>query len=137
MDTAVWLFLGPPAAYFLTILLPVGVGALALVPATGVVGLAIGVGLGLRRRQKELLIFLVLPAASQALVIASGLMLGAVATSGFIFWTFPALQAVAAGYLVFRLKGARAPASGLAVFSVSYALFAAGLASMALANVWL
>jgi hypothetical protein len=139
VNNAVWLFLALPTEYFPTILAPFREGILTAIPALGVVCLAIGVVLGIARREAGLLMFAALPAASQILVSVAGFMRGSFRDSGShpILLTFLLLQLVAAGYLVWRMKGARWPAAALAVFSLSYALFAAFIAVMAFNNDWL
>ena len=139
MGNAVWLFFALPDWYFSTILAPFSAGVLTVVPAVGIVGLVVGTVWGAAKRRRALLIFLVLPAASQALVAVAGIMRGDLRNheSEVILWTFLVLQAVAAGYFVFRLNGARLPASALAVFALSYAFFASFVASMAFSDVWL
>lgn len=139
MGSAIWLFFALPEWYFSTILAPFGAGVLTAIPAVGIVALAFGVIWGAARRQLGLLIFLSLPVASQVLVAVSGFMRGGLGDheSEVVLWTFLLLQAAAAGYFVFRLKGARLPASALAIFALSYAFFASFVASMAFSDVWL
>lgn len=139
MGSAVWLFLALPEWYFSAILAPFSAGVLSVVPAVGIVALVVGAVWGVAKRRLGLLVFLILPAASQALVAVSGFMRGDLRNheSEVILSTFLLLQAVAGGYLVFRLKGARLPASALSVFSLSYAFFASLVASMAFSDVWL
>jgi hypothetical protein len=136
MGNAIWLFFALPDWYFSTILAPFSTGVLTVVPAVGIVALAVGAAWGVAKRRLGLSAFLVLPAASQALVVVAGFMRGTVGNAEVIIWTFLLLQAVAAGYFVFRLKGARLPASALAVFALSYAFFASFVASMAFSDVW-
>lgn len=133
MGNAVWLFFALPVWYIATL----SAGVLAVVPAIGIVALAVGVARGVAERRLGLAIFLVLPAASHALVVVAGLMRGKVHNSDVIIWTFLLLQAIAAGCFVFRLKGARIPASALTVFALSYAFFASFVAAMSFSDVWL
>ena len=107
MGNAIWLFFALPEWYFSTILDPFSAGSLSVIPAVGIVALAIGAAWGVAKRRLALSVFLVLPAASQVLVVVAGLMRGTVRDTEVIFWAFLLLQAAAAGYLVFRLKGAR------------------------------
>ena len=139
MYNAVWLFLALPKWYFSTILVPFSTNLLTLIPMLGILSLAIGVLLGLLQGRRDLLLFLLLPAASQALVVISGLMRGEFpdGASDPYLWAFILLQVAAAGYLVFRLSGARWAATALAIFSVSYARFAALVAGMSFADIWL
>jgi hypothetical protein len=141
MGNAIWLFWMVPVDYFWTIASPFSNGGFNMIPALGVLSLAIGVVVGIVKREKRLLLFLLLPVASQILLVAAGFARGAFkhATSSdtpWIIWAFILLQFAAAAYLVWRLKGARAPAAGMAVFTSSYALEAAFVASMALADDW-
>ena len=50
---------------------------------------------------------------------------------------FLILQVLLCGYLIWRTKGARTAAAPIAVFCVSYAFFAAFIASMAFNDSWL
>jgi len=139
MGNAAWLFLALPAWYFSTILAPFSAGVLTAIPALGILCLAIGVVLGIVKRKTSLMIFLLLPAASQILVVIAGFMRGSLRYDANqpILWTFLLLQIAAAGYIVWRLKGARRPAAALAVFTSSYAFFAAFVAAMAFSDTWL
>lgn len=139
MGSAIWLFLALPGWYFSTILAPFSAEILTAVPAIGIVSLAIGAVWGLIKRRRGLLIFLLLPAAGQVLVVAAGFMRGSLReeVAQPILLAFLLLQIAVAGYLVFRLKGARLPAAALTVFTVSYAFFAAFVASMAFNDTWL
>jgi len=71
-----------------------------------------GVVLGIVRREKGLLIFLLLPAASQILVVIAGFLRGSFRSNdsqiGILIWAFVLLQIAGAAYFVWRLKGARA-----------------------------
>ena len=46
------------------------------------------------------------------------------------------LQIAGAGYIVWRLEGARWPAAAIAIFTSSYAFFAAFVAAMAFSDTW-
>lgn len=139
MGNAIWLFFALPKWYFSTILAPFSVGPLTGIPALGIVALAIGAVWGSIMRRRGLLIFLVLPAASQVLVIVAGFMRGQLAAEVHepILLAFLLLQTGVAGYFVFRLSGARLPATALAIFTLSYALFSAFVATMAFNDSWL
>ena len=139
MGNAVWLFWAVPTWYFSTLLKPFSAGALSAVPAFGAVCLAIGAVWGIRRRKANLLIFLLLVAASQALVVVAGVMRGSLRGGAGqpILGTFLLLQVAIAGYLVWRLKGTRWAAAALAIFTSSYAAFAAFVAAMAFSDDWL
>jgi len=141
MDNAVWLFLAVPAWYSSAIISPFGAGPLTEIPALGIASLAVGIVLGILSRKTSLLIFLLLPAASQILVVVAGFLRGAFRSDGnqLSFWlsAFVLLQIACAAYLVWRLRGARRPATALAVFTSSYAFFAAFVAAMAFSDNWL
>lgn len=142
MYSAIWLFIGVPKWYFGTIFAPFSAGVFTLVPAIGVVALAIGALWGAMRRRFGLAVFLALPAASQMLVVVAGFMRGRVGHNElhYIFFGlsgFILLQLVAACYLVFRLTAARLPALALAIFSLTYALFASFVALMSFQDTWL
>lgn len=141
MGTAVWLFLAVPVWYSSSITSPLSAGPLTAIPAVGILSLAVGVVWGMLKRETRLVFFLLLPAASQILVVVAGFMRGAFESDSshlaFWTWTFMLLQIACAGYIVWRLKGARGPATALAVFTSSYALFAVFVATMAFADVWL
>lgn len=139
MYNALWLFFAVPQWYVTTILAPFSAGPLTAIPALGVVCLIVGLVLGLMESRKGLLLFLLLPAASQGLVVVAGFMRGMLPNDGSHLYlsAFMVLQIAAAGYLVFRLRGARWAAFALSVFTVSYALFAAFVAGMSFTDVWL
>jgi hypothetical protein len=142
MGNAIWLFWDVPFEYFSTIVSPFSTDLLTIVPVLGILSLAIGVVAGIAKREKRLLLFLLLPAASQILLVAAGFARGAFKHNPspgppWIIWASILLQFLAAAYLVWRLKGARAPAAAIAVFTSSYAFMAALVASMALADDWL
>jgi hypothetical protein len=143
MGNAVWLFWAVPAWYFSTLLMPFGAGPLSAIPASGAVGLVIGAGWGVIKRKTNLLIFLMLILASQALVVVAGFLRGSLRgttnqlTLQTLLGTFLLLQIAIAGYFVWRLKGARWPAVALAIFTSSYAAFGAFVAAMAFSDDWL
>jgi hypothetical protein len=140
MGNAIWLFWAVPTWYFSTILMPFGAGSLSAVPALGVVCLAVGAVSGIIKRKTNLLIFLLFIVASQVLVVVSGFMRGSFPgeTSERSLLTILSalvlLQIAGAGYVVWRFKGARWPAAMLAIFTSSYAAFAAFVALMAFNN---
>jgi hypothetical protein len=142
MGNAIWLFWMVPVDYFWTIASPFSTDLLTIVPVLGILSLAIGVVTGIAKREKRLLLFLLLPAASQFLLVVAGFARGAFRhnpshLSLWIIWTFIMLQIAGAAYLAWRLKGARVPAAAMGVFTSSYAFMAAFVASMALNDDWL
>ena len=142
MGNAIWLFWMVPVDYFWTIVSPFSTDLLTIVPVLGILSLAIGVVTGIAKREKRLFLFLLLPAASQMLLIVAGFARGALRhnpnhLSLWMFWTFILFQIAGAAYLAWRLKGARVPAAALGVFTSSYGFMAAFVASMALNDDWL
>ena len=80
--------------------------------------------------------------ASQILVVVAGFLRGAFRydpnhIGAWILGIFMLLQIVGAAYIVWRLEGARWPAAAIAIFTSSYAFFAAFVASMAFSDDWL
>jgi|EndMetStandDraft_9_1072997.scaffolds.fasta_scaffold158535_2 hypothetical protein len=140
MDSAIEYFLEFQTAYFGAILSPFKYGLATFIPAIGFLCLVAGVGVGLATRRRDFLLFLTLPIVSQAFVIISELMRGALQSPALepvgstIVLAFLLLQVAVAGYLACRARGARLAASALAIFTVSYAFYAAFFAGMALAN---
>lgn len=139
MGNAIWLFFALPDWYFSCILAPFSAGMLTMVPAAGIVCLLVGAVWGAIKRRLGLLVFLLPPAASQALVAVAGFMRGSVDNdaSGIILSAFFWLQLAVAAYFVFRLEGVRLPAVALSLFSLSYAWFASFVASMSFSDLWL
>jgi tetrahydromethanopterin S-methyltransferase subunit C len=142
VGNALWLFRAVPVWYCSTIASPFGAGYLTAIPALGILSLAIGVVAGFAKRELSLLIFLLPLAASQILVVVAGFLRGAFIRDPnylalWIIGTFMLLQIAGAAYIVWRLKGARWPAAAIAIFTSSYASFAAFVAAMAFTDSWL
>lgn len=138
MGNALWLFVALAKWYFPSVLAPFSAGPLTLIPAIGVVCLAIGVVLGIRARVPALLFFGLLALISHAYVALAGFLRGTMDDSSSpIFLVFLLLQVVLAGYLVYRIKGARLPAIFLAIFTSTYAFFASFIAAMSFSDTWL
>ena len=140
MANAIWLLTALPSWYLGAAMAPFSAGALTIVPAMGLVSLAVGVILGAIGRRRELLWFLALFAASELLVVIAGAMRGQVRPEGPLnagLLLFLGAQLVVSGYLIYRMKGARAPASALGVFSVTYAAAAVFVAGMSFTDNWL
>ncbi len=153
MGYVVWLLFEVPKWYFSVVLLspravlasPRSDGLLLIsivIPTIGIIGLIIGGVWGAVVRARGLLLFLMLPAASQILVAVAGLMKGQFREPSLyhlisvLLEIFVLLQIAGAGYLVFRSKGARLPATALAIFTSSYAIFASFVAAMAFTDLW-
>ena len=137
MQTALWLFLMLPKWYFSAIAAPFAAAYLSAGPALGTIALLVGVAWGVLKRRRELAAFVILPAASQGLMVVAGLLANRPAFASPAIWVFPLLQLVFGLYLIYRFEGARLPATALAVFSVTYASFATFLAGMAISGTWL
>ena len=75
--------------------------------------------------------------ASECFVAFAGWQRGQVPDEGWINLGFLAAQLTLVIVLIVYAKGARGPALALSVFSLSYALFAAFVASMSFTDNWL
>ncbi len=139
MTNAVWLLLALPLWYFVTLGDPLGAGPLSAVPVFGTICLVAGLILGLSERPRRLFLFLIPATASELFVATAGAMRGQLPgeSSHPALLLFIGFQVVFSGYLIYGLKGARWAAVALALFSVSYALFAAFVAAMAFSDRWL
>lgn len=139
MENAVSLTLALPQWYFPAILAPFAAGPLTLIPAAGVLALLAGAAMAALRRRREALWFLVPAAADHILVAVAGLMRGGLDqdVSNPVLIAFLVAQLVLCGGLVWRLRKARVEAALLTVFAMTYALFAAFIASMSFTDVWL
>lgn len=141
MANAIWLLLALPTWYFGAATVPFSSGALTLVPAIGSLSLVLGVIIGSIQRRRELLWFLALFAMSELLVVIAGMMRGLVnPMSGALnvwLYVFLGFQCALAGYLIYRIKGARASAAALGVFSFTYATAATFVAAMSFTDTWL
>lgn len=139
MENAVSLTLALPQWYFPAILAPFAAGPLTLIPAAGVLALLVGAGMAAVRRRREALWFLVPAVADHVLVAVAGVMRGDLRddVSNPVLIAFLVAQLVLCGVLVWRLRQARAEAALLTVFAMTYALFAAFIASMSFNDVWL
>jgi hypothetical protein len=139
MGNAVWLIFALPQWYFGALLAPLGAGPLSTIPALGACcGLA-GLALGIRHRDTRLLWFVAPAVASQVLMAVAGFFRGQFRgePADIALCLFLIAQLAAALYLVYRLNGLRLAASLLAVFSISYSLFAAFVAAMAFSDDWI
>jgi len=138
MGNAVWLFIAQAEWYFPCILAPLSAGALTLIPTIGIVALAIGVVLGVRAQEPGLLFFGLLAFASHVYVAIAGFLRGTVHDGNSpIFYAFLLVQIAVALFLVYRIRSARLSAMFLAIFTSSYAYFAAFIAAMSFSDTWL
>ena len=92
-----------------------------------------------RRRRLQLLLLLVSVAVSETYVAIAGMLRGQVRGGASVapLCIFLGLQVCLLGLLIYRSKGARLAATALALFCLTYALFAAFVAGMAFADDWL
>lgn len=139
MGDAIWLILALPEWFFSTVLMPLAAGPLTLIPAIGTVCLVVGIVLGAMKRKASLLLFLVPASLSELLVGVAGFLRGQMRgnPTDWLLGAFLIFQFLLCGYLIWQAKGARVAAAPLAVFSVSYATFAAFVAAMAFNDTWL
>jgi hypothetical protein len=115
------------------------VGLLTAIPALGTVCLMLGIGLALVRGRRSLLLFLIPLIASEAFVALAGMMRGDFRgeTANPILLGFLAAQLIVSAWIVYRCRAALPAALLLAIFSISYALFAAFVAAMSFSDDWL
>lgn len=139
MGNALWLILALPQWYFSSLLTPLAAGPLTLAPAVGALAFIAGVVDGVAIRQRRLFLFLIPFVFSEALVGIAGLLRGAAGgtASNFALVIFLVTQAALSGWLVYRVKGSRIPAAALAIFTLTYAAFAAFVATMSFSDTWL
>ncbi len=139
MSNAIWLFLALPNWYISTIADPLGAGPLTAIPAFGTICLFIGITVGLIQRAWELKWFFLPAIASQLFVAVAGALRGELfdESSQPALLSFIVFQIILAGYLIYRVGEARLAAVALAIFSVTYALFAAFIAGMSFNDTWL
>lgn len=142
MGNSVWLLTALPSWYLDAATHPSSAEALTVVPAIGLVSLLLGMILGAMRPRQELLWFLLLFVSSEALVGIAGAMRGQVRAGtsirilGVALYAFLGFQLAASAYLIYRIRGTRASAAALAVFSLTYAAAAVFVASMSFADEW-
>lgn len=139
MGSALWLLLALPEWYFSSVLSPFEAGLLSLVPAAGVISFLVGTALAMRRRQRRMLFFVVPFVLSESFVAVAGALRGQVhgSAASLTLLAFFAFQVVFSCVLIYLIKGARASASALAVFSITYAGFGAFIAGMSFSDTWL
>ena len=140
MSDGIWLFTELPQWFLFSAVIPPGIlGALGPISAIGTVCAIIGIVLAALRRAKSLWVFVIPALISQAYVAFAGLLRGAFESYAVGPPLFPFLifQLVLALYLIYRLREALLPATLLAAFSISYALFASFMADMAFTNNWI
>jgi hypothetical protein len=86
------------------------------------------------------MLFFVIPfVLSEFFVAGAGALRGQVhgSVASVTLLAFFALQVVVSGVLIYLSRGARASASALAVFSITYAAFGAFIAGMSFSDDWL
>lgn len=128
-----------PDWYFSSLLEPLSEDPLSLVPAIGAVSFIVGTGLSIKQRNRGLWLFLLPFVFSEALVGVAGLFRGKVdqASATAIISVFVVAVTAFAVWSIWRLKGFRLSAVQLAVFSITYSLFGAFVASMSFSDSWL
>jgi hypothetical protein len=139
MNNAVWLLLAVPHWYFSTIGHPLSAGPLSAIAAVGSICFVIGVILGFIRREPQLLLFLIPFVLSELFVAIAGALRGQLkdVSSHFPEILFIVVQIILVAYLIYHVSRARLAAVALAVFSVTFALFATLVAAMALSDTWI
>lgn len=138
MGEATWLFYALPAWYFESALNPFSAGLLTLIPAIGGLCLFIGIIIGVWLRKPSLLWFFVSVVLSQAFVTLSGFFQGQLNNS--VLWPIPGfalLQLLAIVLSLCASASALLPAALIAIFCISYALYAWFIAAMSLTGTWL
>ncbi|MCP5088199.1 MAG: hypothetical protein GY952_15510 [Rhodobacteraceae bacterium] len=128
-----------PQWFFTSLMNPLQGGYTSLVPAAGALCFAAGVLLSLLYWRRQLLLFLIPLTLSLAVVAGSGYMRGeydnlAIIEPGML--AFVATQALLAVMFAYKAKAAWLPGIALAAFSVSHAMYAAKIATMALTDTW-
>lgn len=138
MGNLIWLSCALPSWFVGAAMRPFSGGVLTLVPAIGLLALLIGAAMGVIRRKPRLLLFLWPVAFSQLFVAAAGLFRGQLVHGvDLVVGAFMVAQLLAAGYLIWRLNGARIEAAILSVFVACYGLFAGFIATMSFSDSWL
>jgi hypothetical protein len=139
MNNAMWLFEALPIWYFATIANPLGAGPLSAIPVVGTISLVAGLTLASMKGEPRFFLFLIPFSLSQFFGAIAGALRGQLPgySSGPLISLFIVIQVLLAAYLIYTLVGARAAALPLAVFSLTYALHAAFVASMSFSNDWL
>jgi hypothetical protein len=141
VGNAVWLVRVLPGWFFDGCLALFGgeSNPILIVPFAGLVALIAGVVWGLLRRNARLLLFLVPPILSEAHVAAAGFLRGRLRGAGgdWASLGFLAAELIVCLGLIVWIRGARLPAALLALFSISYGLFAAFVATMAFRDSWI
>lgn len=138
MGNAIWLLLVLPEWYFSSVTMPLVAGPLSAIPAFGTICLVVGLVSGLIKRERRLALVIVPFAASELLVAIAGFWRGEVADGigQSVLIVFMVLQVAFALYLIYRMEDARLAGIALALFSVTYALFAAFVSAMSFGDVW-
>ena len=131
METLISSLISLPMEFFELSMRPFDGGALTLIPAVGVICLAIGLIAGAISRRAELIAFLLIPACCQIFIVVADSMNGELSTdmSGPIVWSFALSQFFIAYRLVERMR-AKFAATFLAWFSVAYSIITAFIAGM-------
>ena len=140
MGDAIGLALVLPRWYLGAVLTPLSAGLLTFVPAVGTLCLVAGVAIGGLRREVRLLPFTLPFALTEVLAAVAGALRGRFRdhpTGGIVLLAFLVVQLLLPIYLAYSQKGARLPATLLAIFSVTYAAHGAFVAAMSFDDSWL
>lgn len=139
MHNVTWLMTMVPQWFFTSLMNPLQGGFTSMVPAVGAACFVLGALLSLFYWRRQLLLFLVPLALSLAVIAAAGYMRGefdnlAIIEPGMV--AFVVMQALLAVMFACKAKTAWLPGIALAAFSVSHAMYAAKIATMALTDTW-
>ncbi len=139
MHNVTWLMTMVPQWFFTSLMNPLQGGFTSIVPAVGAACFVLGALLSLFYWRRQLLLFLVPLALSLAVIAAAGYMRGeydnlTIIEPGMV--AFVVTQALLAVMFAYKSKAAWLPAIALAAFSVSHAMYAAKIATMALTDTW-
>ena len=138
-SNALWLFSAVPVWYFAGVAHPFKSGMLSFIPFLGTVGLVAGGLSALVQRRRALLLFAFPFLLSEAYVFVAGRFEGQFRGSASLLpeWLFLITQAALIAHLVYKSRQTWLTSLALAVFSLSYALFALFIGGMAFAEDWL
>lgn len=138
MGQAAWLFYALTTWYFESLLNPFSLGLLTMIPVAGTICLFIGLVMGIWRRKPCLLWFSVSVVLSHAFVVLSGFFHGQLDDN--VLWPilgFVLLQLLTIVFSLRASKSALIPAILIALFCISYALYAWLIAAMSFTGTWL
>jgi hypothetical protein len=134
-----WLAFAGPAFYLGAALQPFSAGYLSFIPLLGIVGLVIGIVVGCVQRKRVLFLFVFPFLLSEVFLTVGGLLRGQFLGTT---WQTPSVifaitQISAIVFVAYRGRKALVADFSLALFSLTYALFAWFIAGMSLSDTWL